>query len=176
MQSRQMDQDSQSGNSLPIIPPKGEFIIEAGWVLFGSDKDQFLLLREASVLVRGDKIERVTQVFISHDLSVVRHISHKIAIMYLGHIIEITKSAELYANPIHPYTKALLSAVPIPDPFMEDVRQRIVLSGDVPSPVHSPPGCPFHPRCFLATSDCSRGVPPLRDLGNGHKVACVNNM
>jgi oligopeptide transport system ATP-binding protein len=93
--------------------------------------------------------------------------------MYLGRIMEIADSTELYENPLHPYTKALLSAIPIPDPIAERTRMRIVLKGEVPSPVNPPSGCHFHPRCHLAIADCSVAKPPLRDVGNGHFVACI---
>jgi len=115
----------------------------------------------------------LTYLFIAHDLSVVRHISNRIAVMYLGHIVEITDWKTLYENPLHPYTKALLSAVPIPDPLVEEKRERIILKGDVPSPVNPPAGCTFHPRCSLAIEECSQVVPPLRDIGGGHQVACI---
>ncbi|OGN97773.1 MAG: peptide ABC transporter ATP-binding protein [Chloroflexi bacterium RBG_13_51_18] len=115
----------------------------------------------------------LTYLFIAHDLAVVQHISDRVAVMYLGRIMEITDSTELYENPLHPYTKALLSAIPIPDPKAEKTRQRIVLKGEVPSPVMPPPGCHFHPRCSMAIPDCSQARPPLRDVGNGHFVACI---
>jgi peptide/nickel transport system ATP-binding protein len=114
----------------------------------------------------------LTYLFIAHDLSVVRHISNRVAVMYLGRIVEITNWKELYDNPLHPYTKALLSAVPIPDPVVESRRKRIVLKGEVPSPAHPPTGCHFHPRCEMATSDCREGRPQLRNVGNEHEVAC----
>jgi oligopeptide/dipeptide ABC transporter ATP-binding protein len=93
--------------------------------------------------------------------------------MYLGRIVEITNSKELFQNPLHPYTKALLSAVPIPNPVIEKTRFRIILKGEVPSPAHPPTGCHFHPRCGLAISDCSVEIPLLRDIGGGHYVACI---
>lgn len=115
----------------------------------------------------------LTYLFIAHDLSVVRHISTRVAIMYLGHIVEITGWKELYENPLHPYTKALLSAVPIPDPFVEKKRERIILKGDVPSPLNPPTGCTFHPRCSLATDECRQYVPPLHLAAPDHEVACI---
>lgn len=116
----------------------------------------------------------LTYLFIAHDLAVVRHIADTIAVMYLGHIVETMDAGELYANPMHPYTKALLSAVPITDYYTEQKRSRIVLEGEVPSPIHTPPGCPFHPRCQFATDLCKTQPPSLVDQGNNHLVACHN--
>jgi oligopeptide/dipeptide ABC transporter ATP-binding protein len=96
-----------------------------------------------------------------------------VAVMYLGRIVEITDSQTLYKNPLHPYTKALLSAVPIADPFVEESRERIILHGEVPSPMNPPPGCTFNPRCWLASDECRQAIPPLRDMGDGHEVACI---
>jgi oligopeptide transport system ATP-binding protein len=115
----------------------------------------------------------LTYLFIAHDLAVVQHISDRVAVMYLGRIMELTDSTELYENPLHPYTRALLSAIPIPDPIAERTRQRIILKGEVPSPVMPPPGCHFHPRCQMAIPECSQARPPLRDIGDGHFVACI---
>jgi oligopeptide transport system ATP-binding protein len=114
----------------------------------------------------------LTYLFIAHDLSVVRHISDRVAVMYLGKIAEVTTSDELYDNPLHPYTQALLSAVPIPNPTVDRQRTRILLTGDVPSPINPPVGCHFHPRCQVAEDGCDQEEPPLIDIGNEHWVAC----
>jgi oligopeptide/dipeptide ABC transporter ATP-binding protein len=114
----------------------------------------------------------LTYLFIAHDLAVVQHISDRVAVMYLGRIMELSDSDELYENPLHPYTKALLSAIPIPDPRLEKTRHRIVLRGEVPSPANPPSGCHFHPRCSIMGDECRGVIPPLRDIGNGHFVAC----
>ena len=114
----------------------------------------------------------LTYLFIAHDLSVVRHISERVAVMYLGKLVEITNSDELYGNPQHPYTQALLSAIPLPDPVADRKRERILLSGDVPSPINPPEGCNFHPRCHKAKDVCQRQAPELKDIGSSHWVAC----
>jgi oligopeptide/dipeptide ABC transporter ATP-binding protein len=114
----------------------------------------------------------LTYIFIAHDLGVVRHVSDRIAVMYLGKLVELAPAEELYERPIMPYTEALLSAVPIPDPDLSEQRERIVLVGDVPSPINPPSGCRFHPRCRYATDICKQVEPPLTDYGNGHIAAC----
>ena len=114
----------------------------------------------------------LTYLFISHDLSMVRHISHKVGVMYLGNLVEIADAHELYTNMQHPYTKALLSALPIPDPDLAEKSERIHLQGDVPSPLNPPPGCAFQTRCAYAVQACREVKPQLKDMGNGHKVAC----
>lgn len=112
--------------------------------------------------------------FIAHDLLVVQHISDRIAVMYLGHMMELADADELMNNPIHPYTQSLLSAVPVPDPETARNSQRIILEGDVPSPLHMPTGCPFRSRCRYATEQCAAEMPQFKDHGNGHFVACHN--
>ena len=127
-----------------------------------------------NLFIRLQKKLGLTYVFVAHDLAVVRHISDRIAVMYLGNIVEITEAVELYDNPPHPYTKALLSAVPVTDYDVEKKRERITLQGEVPSPINAPTGCPFHPRCIYATERCKKEKPVLSQLGENHFVACHN--
>ncbi|MGH7361354.1 MAG: ABC transporter ATP-binding protein [Candidatus Methylomirabilales bacterium] len=115
----------------------------------------------------------LTYLFVAHDLSVVRHISDRVVVMYLGKIMEIADRRALYEQPLHPYTKALLAAVPIPDPTVEATREHTVLKGEPPSPADPPAGCVFHPRCPIAIAECSQGVPPLREVQPGHWAACI---
>ena len=116
---------------------------------------------------------KLTYLFIAHDLSVVRHISDRVGVMYLGHIVEMADRNEIYVNPSHPYTKALLSAVPIPDPVVDSQRERVLLTGEVPSPLNPPTGCVFHPRCPIATEDCAQVTPELREVEPNHFSACI---
>tara|TARA_B100000315_G_scaffold244355_1_gene268804 strand:+ start:1 stop:723 length:723 start_codon:yes stop_codon:yes gene_type:complete len=115
----------------------------------------------------------LTYLFIAHDLSVVRHISDRVGVMYLGHIVEMADRNDIYRDPAHPYTRALLSAVPIPDPVADAKRERVLLSGEVPSPLNPPTGCVFHPRCPIATEQCSQVLPELRQVRSNHWAACI---
>ena len=114
----------------------------------------------------------LTYLFIAHDLLVVRHISDRIAVMYLGKMVELADAAEIYERPLHPYSKSLLSAVPVPDPKVARANQRIVLHGDIPSPLNAPSGCPFRTRCAYATEACAESMPPFNEVSSGHFVAC----
>jgi len=127
-----------------------------------------------NLLARLSQEMGLTLIFISHDLSVVKHISDRIAVMYLGKIVELGPADRVFHAPLHPYTKALLSAIPIPDPRRETARQRILLSGDPPSPLHPPSGCPFHPRCLYVIPRCAEVVPALEPFEQpGHRAACI---
>ncbi len=126
-----------------------------------------------NLLAKLSREMQLTLIFISHDLSVVKHISDRIAVMYLGRIVELGSAAQVFEQPLHPYTKALVSAVPIPDPEREKQRQRVILTGDPPSPLNPPSGCAFHPRCSYATTECSRTVPVLETFDSTRTVACI---
>ena len=131
-----------------------------------------LLLLQSNPLVLKELQQELglSYLIIAHDLSVVRHISHRIAVMYLGNLVEVAVNDKLYGDPLHPYTEALLSAVPIPDPGVK--KERIVLGGDIPSPVNPPLGCVFHTRCPIAEDRCKTEVPELRRLEDGRLLAC----
>lgn len=114
----------------------------------------------------------LTYLFIAHDLLVVRHISNRIAVMYLGKMVELADAGEIYSHPLHPYSQSLLSSVPVPDPKVARANKRIVLSGDIPSPLNAPSGCPFRTRCRYASAECSESMPQFREVSPGHFVAC----
>lgn len=126
----------------------------------------------ANMLIKFQKEMKLTYLFIAHDLAMVKHISDRVAVMYLGSIVELAESEELYNHPMHPYTEALMSAIPIADPKVEDTRKRIMLEGDVPSPINTPPGCKFKGRCQKATEKCNCEEPKLVEVRPGHFVAC----
>ncbi len=127
-----------------------------------------------NLFIRLQKELGLTYVFVAHDLAVVRHIANRIGVMYLGHLVEVLDSRDLYKKAFHPYTQALLSAVPTTDYYAEKDRKRILLEGEVPSPINTPAGCPFHPRCRYCTEECKQQRPSLEDIGNGHLVACFH--
>lgn len=130
---------------------------------------------QAQVINMFDELQEklgLTYLFIAHDLLVVRHISDRIAVMYLGKMVELADAAEIYDHPLHPYSKSLLSAVPIPDPKIARANKRIMLSGDIPSPLNAPSGCPFRTRCPYATEQCAAEMPPFNEVSPGHFVAC----
>ena len=128
---------------------------------------------QSSILNLFKQMQRelgLSYLFISHDMSVVKHVSDRIAVMYLGRIVELAETRELFANTLHPYSQALMNAIPIPDPTVR--RKKAMLTGEPPSPINTPPGCPFHVRCPYATEQCKTEIPALQDMGNGHLVAC----
>ena len=130
---------------------------------------------QAQVINMFDELQdemNLTYLFIAHDLLVVRHISDRIAVMYLGKMVELADADEIYNRPLHPYSKSLLSAVPVPDPKIARANKRIVLSGDIPSPLNAPSGCPFHTRCPYATDICSQSMPEFEEIEKGHFIAC----
>ena len=132
---------------------------------------------QAQVINMFDELQEkmgLTYLFIAHDLLVVRHISDRIAVMYLGKMVELADAKEIYDHPLHPYTRSLMSAVPLPDPKAARENKRIVLSGDIPSPLNAPSGCPFRTRCPYATDVCAESMPEFKDVGGGHFVACHN--
>ena len=127
-----------------------------------------------NMLEELQETRKLTYLFIAHDLAIVKHISTRIGVMYLGHMVELAESAELYRNPIHPYTEMLLSAIPIADPDLSAARKRIKLEGEVPSPLNPPSGCPFRTRCPKARKACAESMPALREITPGHFAACHN--
>ena len=130
---------------------------------------------QAQVINMFDELQEklgLTYLFVAHDLLVVRHISDRIAVMYLGKMVELAPASEIYDKPLHPYSKSLLSAVPIPDPKIARANKRIVLSGDIPSPLNAPSGCPFRTRCKYATEKCAESMPEFKEISKGHFVAC----
>lgn len=130
---------------------------------------------QAQIINMFDELQQklgLTYLFIAHDLLVVRHISDRIGVMYLGRLVELAGAGEIYDNPLHPYTKALLSSVPIPDPEIAHSNKRIVLSGDIPSPLNAPSGCPFRTRCSYASDVCTESMPEFKEVSDGHFVAC----
>lgn len=130
---------------------------------------------QAQVINMFDELQEqmgLTYLFIAHDLLVVRHISDRIAVMYLGKMVELADATEIYDHPLHPYTKCLMSAVPLPDPKRARENHRIVLSGDIPSPLNAPSGCPFRTRCPYATEVCAAAMPEFKEVQSGHFVAC----
>ena len=132
---------------------------------------------QAQVINMFDELQDkmgLTYLFIAHDLLVVRHISDRIAVMYLGKMVELADAREIYDHPLHPYTRSLMSAVPLPDPKMARENKRIVLTGDIPSPLNAPSGCPFRTRCPYASEVCAQSMPEFKDVGGGHFVACHN--
>ena len=132
---------------------------------------------QAQVINMFDELQDkmgLTYLFIAHDLLVVRHISDRIAVMYLGKMVELADAREIYDHPLHPYTRSLMSAVPLPDPKMARENKRIVLTGDIPSPLNAPSGCPFRTRCPYASKVCAQSMPEFKDVGGGHFVACHN--
>ena len=140
----------------------------------GLNKEHAIQAQVINMLIRLQKEMGLTYLFVAHDLSMVKHISDRVAVMYLGQIVEITRSEELYSHPLHPYTQALLSAIPIPDPIIEAEREtkRIHLEGEVTSPIDPAPGCRFASRCPYATARCKEATPTLKEVGTGHEVAC----
>ena len=127
-----------------------------------------------NMLEELQETQKLTYLFIAHDLAIVKHISSRIGVMYLGHMVELTDSSELYSNPLHPYTQMLLSAIPIANPDVSAARKRIRLEGEIPSPLSPPSGCPFRTRCPKASPGCAGRVPPLKEVSTGHYAACHN--
>ena len=151
----------------PGLPPR-DYLKKSGGLMRDMTIHDFDMAR--FMLAQLQEQMNLSYLFIAHDLSVVEHISDRVAVMYLGRIVELATDKELYQNPLHPYSRALLSAVPIPDPEIQ--RKKILLQGDVPSPINPPSGCSFHTRCPECKEACSQQEPTLQDMGDGHWVAC----
>ena len=166
------EQDDRVAELLKIVGLKPDHVRRYPHEFSGGQRQRISIQAQIINLLKNIQKELgIAYLFIAHDLSMVKHISDRIGVMYLGHLVEEGDSKELYANPMHPYTKALLSAVPIPDPLVGKSRKRIMLEGELPSPINPPSGCPFRTRCPYANEKCANEMPKMKEI-NGRKVAC----